>query len=58
MIITFGRYWLLIIFAVLVIGYVWYWSALSSHRAIERIGQQEQKRFNFSWRNSKRRQGK
>lgn len=55
MIITFGRYWLLILIAVLAVGYVWYWSALASHRAIERIGQQEQKRFNFSWRNSKRR---
>mgnify|MGYP000940635999 CR=1 FL=1 len=55
MILTLGRYWLLIIIAVLAIGGVWYWSALASHRVLERAGQQEQKRFGFSWRKPRRR---
>ncbi|HBK86099.1 MAG TPA: hypothetical protein DDZ53_08745 [Firmicutes bacterium] len=58
MIITFGRYWLLILVALLTIGYTWYWSARVSHRAIERMGQQEPERFGFSWRTRQRKRDK
>lgn len=58
MIITFGGYWLLIILAVFAVGYVWYWSARASHRAIERMGQQDPGRFGFSWRPRRRKGGK
>ncbi|NLW16782.1 MAG: hypothetical protein GX033_03900 [Firmicutes bacterium] len=42
MIITFGGFWLPILLTLALVGYLWYWSTRKTHRALEKLDQQEQ----------------
>lgn len=40
MIITFGFYWLPILLTLILVGYIWYWSARHSRHAIRKLNDQ------------------
>lgn len=49
MIITFGFYWLPILLTLILVGYIWYWSACHSRHAIRKLNDQRRTDAPDSW---------